>query len=577
MKTVYSILFLVMASYNLAAQNIFSLNEKLGRGVNMGNMLEAPSEEEWGNPFRDDYFERIAELGFNHVRIPVNWDLEARAQQSAPYEINETFINRVKYVVDKAQESGLMAIINMHHHEDVFADPVAAKPEFLSQWTQISEAFKDYDGTLLFEVLNEPHGNLSPEMWNEYFADALAVIRKDNPTRAVVMGIANYGGLSAVPKIILPEGDDNIILSIHYYEPFQFTHQGAGWVENSSPWLGTKWGNTDLEQEAVKRQFKFADYFAKQNNVPINIGEFGAYSMADIDSRELWTTFLARWFEEQGYSWAYWEFSAGFGFFDPNTNQYNQRLVDALLKNPMPEATVTQTKVIYESDFATGSSAWNLQVSGTAEATFVLENDKAQVDVTKVDAEAWRVQFVLNNIALEKGKRYLVSFKAAANQDVSISSYIGQSSAPWSSYSAYNGFNIATEEGEYLYSFAMNANDDPEARFVFDIGGCVGTTLLQDLKVEEVIGEDEEETVLATEPVDINIKVYPNPSSSYIKIEIPEKLESYKLYNLKGAIIQSDEKLDTYTIKLKEGINPGVYFLKLHTKENSWTKRVVIF
>lgn len=583
-----------MLPATLLAQNIFELNKQLGRGVNMGNMLEAPSEEEWGNPFRDDYFERIAELGFSHVRIPVNWDLETRAQQTAPYEINETFINRVKYIVDKAQESGLMAIINMHHHEDIFENPALAKPEFLSQWEQISEAFKDYDENLLFEVLNEPHGNLSPEMWNDYFAEALAVIRENNPNRAVVMGIAAYGGLSAVSQIILPEGDSNIILSIHYYEPFQFTHQGAGWVENSSPWLGTKWANTDLEQETIKKQFEFADSFAKEHNVPINIGEFGAYSTADMDSRVLWTTFLARWFEEQGYSWAYWEFSAGFGFFDPNTNQYNQRLVDALLKNPLPEPTVTETKVIYESDFASGNSDWNLQVGGTAEATFIVEDNKAKIDVTNVDAEVWRVQFVLNNIALEKGKRYLVSFKARATQDVSISSYLGQSASPWNSYSGYNGFTIGTEETEYLFSFEMTANDDAEARFVFDVGKNVGTTFFQNLKVEEILEEVAEETVLATEDADMDIKVYPNPNSGFIKIDMPEKIETYKLFNQKGVLIQSSRDnqiknagsshsreqsylLGTYTIKLKENINPGVYFLKLNTKMKSWTRRLIVY
>lgn len=602
MKNYGIILLFFVLPLSLTGQDIFAVNEKLGRGVNMGNMFEAPSEEEWGNPFRDDYFERIADLGFDHVRIPINWDLEARAQQTAPYTIESSFIERIKYIVDKAQEVGLMAIINMHHHEDLFVNPEAAKPEFLSQWEQISEVFKDYDESLLFEVLNEPHGNLSPELWNEFFADALEVIRKQNPDRAVIMGIAAYGGLAAVPQIVIPENDENIILSIHYYEPFQFTHQGASWVENSSPWLGTKWGNTDLEQEAVKRQFEFADSFAKENNVPINIGEFGAYSTADMDSREVWTTFLARWFEEQGYSWAYWEFSAGFGFFDPNTNQYNPKLVDALLSNPLPEPTVTETKVIYTSDFGNANAEWNLQTSGVASADFSLEDDKAKVEVTAIDEEAWRVQLVLNNVNLEKGKRYLVSFKASSNQDISISSYLGQSASPWNSYSGFNSFTIGEGDEEYLFSFQMNAETDPQARFVFDMGGNLGTTFLQDVKIEEVVEEEEvieEETVLATEPASINIKVYPNPSSGFIKIETKEKLESYKLYNLRGALIQADKILDakffqmdnvgssdsreqsyhfeTHTIKLKEGIFPGVYILKLNNRESSWTRRVVVF
>ncbi|MFT4735085.1 MAG: endoglucanase [Algoriphagus sp.] len=572
----YLTLFLIsLIALKVGAQDIFQVNKDLGRGVNMGNMFEAPSEDAWGNPFRDDYFEKIAGLGFNHVRIPITWDVSARTLQTAPFTIHADFMARIKYVVDKAQEAGLMVIINMHHHEDIFADPDAAKEEFLSQWQQIAEVFKDYDNNLLFEPLNEPHGNLSPEQWNTYFADALAVIREDNPSRAVIMGIANYGGLSAVPQIIFPEGDSQIILSIHYYEPFQFTHQGAGWVNNSTPWLGTKWDNTDLEQKTIKSQFRFATNFAEENNVPINIGEFGAYSTADMDSRVLWTTFLARWFEEQGYSWAYWEFSSGFGFFNPNTNQYNQRLIDALLKDALPEAVVTETNTVYESDFTSGNSGWNLSAQGGAMATFEREGNKAKIDVTAIGSDAWQVQFVLNNIALKEGKQYLVSFKAVSGNEVSSTSYVGQSEAPWGAYSGYTGVSIGTTEEEYQYGFEMKSENDDKARFVFDFGNAVGTTFLSDLKVEEVVGE--EEIVLARELGDASIRVYPNPTSSYIVVEMTKKIDSYKLYTLKGALVQSENKLESNIITLRNGLASGAYFLRLKAEDNVWIRRVMVF
>src|SRR5690606_31459393 len=106
--------------------------------------------------------------------------------------IQSTFLARIKEVVDKAIEEDLHIIINMHHHDALFEDPAGQKERFLSQWSQIAEYFKDYPDNLLFEVLNEPHGNLTPELWNEYFNDALTEIRKTNPTRVVIMGIADY-------------------------------------------------------------------------------------------------------------------------------------------------------------------------------------------------------------------------------------------------------------------------------------------------------------------------------------------------------------------------------------------------
>jgi endoglucanase len=107
-------------------------------------------------------------------------------------------------------------------------------------------------------------------------------------------------------------------------------------LNNSTPWLGTKWTDTEAERETIRKEFAYALQFSETHNIPIHIGEFGAYSKADAESRSKWTTFVSRWFEEQSFSWAYWEFSAGFGIYNPNTKQLNTSLVNALLHNPMP-------------------------------------------------------------------------------------------------------------------------------------------------------------------------------------------------------------------------------------------------
>jgi endoglucanase len=79
-------------------------------------------------------------------------------------------------------------------------DRAGQKERFLSQWNQIANHFEDYPHSLLFEVLNEPHGNLTAGLWNDHFADALVEIRKTNPTRIVLMGVAEYGGLRGISK-----------------------------------------------------------------------------------------------------------------------------------------------------------------------------------------------------------------------------------------------------------------------------------------------------------------------------------------------------------------------------------------
>jgi hypothetical protein len=55
----------------------FEQNVHLGRGVNLGNALEAPKEGEWGVTLREEYFHLIAEAGFDSVRIPIRWSAHA--------------------------------------------------------------------------------------------------------------------------------------------------------------------------------------------------------------------------------------------------------------------------------------------------------------------------------------------------------------------------------------------------------------------------------------------------------------------------------------------------------------------
>src|SRR5215218_7238838 len=49
----------------------------LGRGVNFGNMLEAPTEGAWGVTVTDDFIDKARGAGFQSVRLPVRWSNHA--------------------------------------------------------------------------------------------------------------------------------------------------------------------------------------------------------------------------------------------------------------------------------------------------------------------------------------------------------------------------------------------------------------------------------------------------------------------------------------------------------------------
>ena len=69
----------------------------------------------------------------------------------------------------------------------------------------------------------------------------------------------------------------------------------------------------------------------KAHHHPIYLGEFGAYSTGDMDSRARWTSCCARTAESLGIGWSYWEFCAGFGAYDPVAKGWRKPLLDALV------------------------------------------------------------------------------------------------------------------------------------------------------------------------------------------------------------------------------------------------------
>jgi endoglucanase len=304
------------------------MNERLGRGVNFGNALEAPSEGDWGIVLQALHFERAVEAGFRTIRLPVRWS--THTDPNPPYTIDESFFDRVDWAIDQALLRGLHVILNVHHYEEMAVDPEAHKSRWIAMWRQIAQRYRDFSEDLLFELLNEPHEALTSDTWNVFLRDALQVVRETNPTRNVVVGPASWNNPSALRELILPQ-DDHIIVTVHFYEPFAFTHQGAEWVSGADDWLGTAWTGTDEQKSFITNILLQAADWGTDNGRPIFVGEFGAYSRADLISRSRWTGFVARECERLGFSWAYWEFMSGFGLYDPDDDSWTPELRYALV------------------------------------------------------------------------------------------------------------------------------------------------------------------------------------------------------------------------------------------------------
>ncbi|MGD0383565.1 MAG: cellulase family glycosylhydrolase [Thermoguttaceae bacterium] len=301
-----------------------------GRGVNLGNALEAPKEGDWGVVLKAEYFQRIAAAGFDSVRIPVRWS--SHAEQSPPYKIDPKFFERVDWAIDQALKNHLIPVLNVHHYEEIFNVPDKHGERFLALWQQIAEHYKDYPPDLALELLNEPHANLTSDKWNRLLSEAIRVIRPSNPQREIVVGPVGWNGIGELPTLVLPEDDRHLIVTVHYYNPFHFTHQGAEWAgAEARNWLGTKWTGTKTERQAVILDLDKAITWAVEHRRPLYLGEFGAYNKAEMESRARWTRFVAEEALQRKMGFAYWEFCSGFGVFDPQKNQWIEPLKKALL------------------------------------------------------------------------------------------------------------------------------------------------------------------------------------------------------------------------------------------------------
>mgnify|MGYP005837657639 CR=1 FL=1 len=310
-----------------AAVDAFQQNERLGRGVNIIGYDPLWRDRERAR-FTDEHFRLIKEAGFDSVRINLHPFRDNR--DTGGQTLSERWLQTLDWAVDQALANKLMVILDFHEFTQMGEDPDGNKERFLRMWRTIAERQRHRPVEVLFEILNEPNKKLTPEKWNDLLAEALAIIRQTNPARTVVIGPAFWNSVDHLDELKLPEDDRNLIVTVHFYKPFDFTHQGASWTDRKDK-LGIEWKGTPEEQQAITSDFDKVQTWAKAQRRPILLGEFGAYDKADMPSRVRWTSVVTRQAEKRGWSWAYWQFDGDFIVYNIKEGRWVKPIRDALL------------------------------------------------------------------------------------------------------------------------------------------------------------------------------------------------------------------------------------------------------
>ncbi|NNU16287.1 glycoside hydrolase family 5 protein [Parvularcula sp. ZS-1/3] len=279
------------------------------RCVNLGNDLERPKGASWGaraHTVAD--LEKIKSAGFDTVRIPVRWDDYAADEE--PFTIDPAFFERVDALVEPALAMDLNVILNIHHFDEVMEEPRDYARKFLGLWRQIATHYNDAPDSLWYETLNEPRDALEGELMRAYQDVAVKGIREIDPERIIILMGDNWSSIRSL-ETNMDAPDENIVFSFHYYDPFEFTHQGAEWLGENMPKGKRGWGNTD-ERQALKRDADTAAAFAEATGHRVFLGEIGVNSAAKNRERVKYMGAVAEEMEKRDIAWCIWAYTNTF-------------------------------------------------------------------------------------------------------------------------------------------------------------------------------------------------------------------------------------------------------------------------
>ncbi len=283
--------------------------------------------------FRDDTLQMIKAAGFSTVRVPL-FTFQFLDKDG---HLSPAYFKKLDHIVDLAQKAGLNIILDEHDFDDCEKDTDACAVLLSNVWYELSAHYKDAPDSVMFELLNEPHGKIDAKTWNAWLSDLTGIVRETNPTRNIVIGPVGWNSIDQLDNLTLPEGDTHIITTFHYYSPMLFTHQGASWAgaENQAA-RNVRWTGTKEQMATLNSDFDKAQAWGKAHNRPVFLGEYGTYAAfnPNMADRVAWTKAISKAADARGFARAYWYFEDGNGFaaFDQAKTQWIEPIKDALVK-----------------------------------------------------------------------------------------------------------------------------------------------------------------------------------------------------------------------------------------------------
>ena len=327
--------------------------EGFQKGVNLGGWIsqfDRYDKAHFDSFITEADIRSIASLGFDHVRVPVDYVL-LEEEDGSPKEDGFRYLEQCR---QWCEGCGLRMLIDLHECYGYSFDPLKKdmdrekffydsdlQARFLKLWERIARSFADHQDQVAFEPLNEVVLKEVADAWNKVAASWIRMMRTIVPDSYLVIGGVCYNSVTSVPLLDLPL-DERIVYNFHCYEPIVFTHQGAYWVDSmpsdfrigypgelsayldaarkmnlSDDLAGTirEEGIVNAGEAFFEAIFAPALEKAQKDKVPLYCGEYGVIDLADKADTLRWLKDIHAVMNRYGIGRALWNYKEkDFGF-----------------------------------------------------------------------------------------------------------------------------------------------------------------------------------------------------------------------------------------------------------------------
>lgn len=140
----------------------------------------------------DFYLDLIKNHGFNSIRIPISMEsiygFNNIIKKECVYaEIeNKTVVELLHIIFIKSEERNMSILLDFHSiYNEITEFPwynnVLTKEEFIRLWKIVIQEFQRYNNLIGIDIKNEPHGNISIDIWTSFVLSFIQDIHSNFP------------------------------------------------------------------------------------------------------------------------------------------------------------------------------------------------------------------------------------------------------------------------------------------------------------------------------------------------------------------------------------------------------------